>query len=171
MLFRSSDVMAGTYQGEILVEFDGGLVNHGGSKVASFLTFFDGELFVGSYVNGSNGMLNRYNLTEVTEPDLVSAVVIPQRIQGVTFKKDAVSGESYMFLSQGYQTEDSYLLKFLYDREITSYTEPVESSVLPEGVEQVQMSAGGMYILFESAARPYRPTARIPNDQVFLVRE
>lgn len=166
-----SDVMAGTYQGEILVEFDGGLVNHGGSKVASFLTFFDGELFVGSYVNGSNGMLNRYDLTEVTEPDLVSAVVIPQRIQGVTFKKDAVSGECYMFLSQGYQTEDSYLLKFLYDREITSYTEPVESSVLPEGVEQVQMSAGGMYILFESAARPYRPTARIPNDQVFLVRE
>lgn len=165
------DVMAGTYQGEILVEFDGGLVNHGGSKVASFLTFFEGELFVGSYVNGANGMLNRYDLTEVTKPELMSAVAIPERIQGVTFKRDAASGECCMLLSQGYQTEDSHLLKFLYDKEITAYDKPLESYVLPEGAEQIQMSAGGMYMLFESAARPYRPTARIPNDQVFLVRE
>ena len=33
------------------------------------------------------------------------------------------------------------------------------------------MTADGMYILFESAVRPYRATARIPNDQIWLVRE
>lgn len=116
-------------------------------------------------------MLNRYDLTEVTEPALVSSVVIPQRIQGVTFKRDGLSGECYMWLSQGYETEDSHLLKYLYDKEIAVYDEPIESHVLPEGAEQIQATAGGMYILFESAARPYRPTARIPNDQIYIVRE
>ena len=76
-----------------------------------------------------------------------------------------------MLLSQGYQTEDSHLLKFLYEEQTQRYEEPVETNTLPEGAEQIQMTADGMYILFESAVRPYRATARIPNDQIWLVRE
>lgn len=166
-----SSVLSDTYQGEIQVEFDAGLVNHNGSKVASFLTLFEGKLFVGSYVNGANGILNRYDLTDVKNPVLSSAVTIPERIQGITFKRETASGKCYMLLSQGYQTEDSHLLKFLYEEQIAEYIEPMESHVLPEGAEQIQMSARGMYILFESAVRPYRATARIPNDQIYLVRE
>lgn len=166
-----SDVLADVYNGEIQVEFDAGLLNHGGAKVASFLTIFEGQLFVGSYFNGGNGTLNRYSLADVKNPGRVSSVMIPQRIQGVTFKREAGTDNCFMFLSQGYQTEDSCLLKFRYDEQTEEYAEPLESHVLPEGVEQIQMSGRGMYLLFESAVRPYRPTARIPNDQIYLVRE
>ena len=165
------DILKGTYQGEIQVSFDAGLVNHNGSKVASYLTLFEGNLFVGSYVNGNTGLLNRYDLTDVGNPKLLSTAVIPERIQGVTFKRDAGTGECCMLLSQGYQTEDSHLLKFMYDEQESTYDVPIEAHVLPEGAEQIQMTAGGMYILFESAVRPYRATARIPNDQIYLVRE
>lgn len=165
------DILSDAYQGEILASFDGGLVNHNGSKVASFLTLSEGELFVGSYVNGAEGALNRYDLSDVHNPRLVSTVAIPERIQGITFKWDAAQGKRYMLLSQGYQTEDSHLLKFLYEEQTQRYEEPIETNTLPEGAEQIQMTADGMYILFESAVRPYRATARIPNDQIWLVRE
>lgn len=166
-----SSVMADTYQGDLLVEFDVGLVNHSGAEVASFLTLFEGELFVGSYVNGSSGMLNRYDLTDIENPRLISAAAIPERIQGVTFMREAADGSCYMWLSQGYETEDSHLLKFLFDEQEKEYAEPLESHLMPEGMEQIQMTAEGMYLLFESAARPYRATARIPNDQIYLVGE
>ena len=76
-----------------------------------------------------------------------------------------------MLLSQSYQTEDSHLLRFEYKEETEEYREPLESHVLPEGSEQIQMSAEGMYVLFESACRPYRETARIPNDQIYVIRQ
>lgn len=165
-----SAILSGAYQGEIQISFDAGLVNHNGTKVASFLTLSEGELFVGSYVNGAEGVLKRYDLSDVQNPKLISTAAIPERIQGITFKRDAGAGERYMFLSQSYQTEDSHLLKFLYDDQTSVYSEPAEAYLLPEGAEQIQATARGMYILFESAARPYRATARIPNDQIYLVR-
>ena len=142
-----------------------------GSKVASFLTIFENELYVGSYVDWNSGILNRYDLSQVETPQLISSVTIPERIQGITFSRNMQTGECYMYLSQGYQTEDSHLLKFLYRDDIMVYVDPMESHVLPEGSEQIQMTARGMYILFESAVRPYRPTARIVNDQIYLIRE
>ncbi|MDE6202194.1 MAG: hypothetical protein K2G19_01815, partial [Lachnospiraceae bacterium] len=147
------------------------LLNHNGSKVASYLTLFEGELFLGSYVNGNTGLLKRYDLSDVRNPKLLSAVTIPERIQGVTFKREAATGQCYMLLSQGYQTEDACLLKFLYDEQTNACDMPIETHVLPEGAEQIQMTARGMYLLFESAVRPYRATARIPNDQIYLIRE
>lgn len=166
-----SSVMADTYQGEIRVEFDAGLVNHSEARVASFLTLFDGKLFVGSYVNGAAGTLKEYDLSDVKNPEPVMTFAIPERIQGITFKRDAAEENCYMWLSQGYETEDSHLLKYSYSEQTKEYAEPLESHVMPEGMEQIQMTDEGMYILFESAARPYRETARIPNDQIYLVRE
>lgn len=165
------DIQEETYQGEILISFDAGLVNHNGARVASFLTCDGGELYVGSYVDGAAGVLKRYDISDAEAPVLRSEVSIPQRIQGITFRTDVISGEKYMLLSQSYQTSDSALLTFVYDEQTTVYDAPIESRVLPEGAEQIQMTAKGMYILFESAARPYRATAGIPNDQIYLVRE
>lgn len=165
-----SAILSGTYQGEILVDFDAGLVNHSGAHVASFLNLYGGELFVGSYVDGSEGVLKRYDISNPGNVKELSAAAIPQRIQGVTFKEDGEGGRT-MLLSQSYQTEDSYLLYFAWREEESAYLEPDETYVLPEGAEQIQMTAEGMYLLFESAARPYRATARIPNDQIYLVRE
>lgn len=164
-----SAILSDTYQGEILVDFDAGLVNHSGAHVASFLNLYGGELFVGSYVDGSEGVLKRYDISDPGNVKELSAAAIPQRIQGITFKEDKDAGRT-MVLSQSYQTEDSHLLYFAWSEEESAYLEPDETYVLPEGAEQIQMTAEGMYLLFESAARPYRATAQIPNDQIYLVR-
>jgi len=162
-------ILSDTYQGEILVDFDAGLVNHSGANVASFLNIYAGELFVGSYVDGSEGVLKRYDISDLANVQERSVVTIPQRIQGITFQEDK-NGIRTMLLSQGYQTEDSCLLSFIWSEEENAYLEPDDTNVLPEGAEQIQMTADGMYILFESSARPYRATARIPNDQIYVVR-
>lgn len=151
-------------------DFDAGLVNHNGVPVASFLTYDHGELYVGSYVNGSNGQLKRYDITDITNPIEVSEYVIPERIQGITFRTDGRSDDRYMLLSQGYQTEDSCLLTFFYQDEADAYLEPEDRMTLPEGAEQIQMTAKGLYVLFESGAIPYRATSRIVNDQIYLLR-
>lgn len=164
------EVINGTYNGNILVQFDGGLVNHNGGKVASFLTWFENELYVGSYVDGANGKLNRYDLSDVNAPKLVSEVQIPQRIQGITFWRDVKSDSVTMYLSQGYQTLDAGLLCFDYLAETQIYENPKAFYVLPEGIEQIQATSHGMYLLFESAALPYRATARVVNDQVYLIK-
>ena len=165
-----NSILDGSYNGEIQVSFDAGLTNHNDSKVASFLTYHRGKLFVGSYVNGANGRLKQYDVWDVKNPELISEVEIPQRVQGITFEDDMKSGVRYMYLSQGYQTEDAALYKFVYRDAIEVYDSPVEVYTMPEGIEQVHVTANGMYVLFESAALPYRETARIVNDQVYLLR-
>lgn len=166
-----SAVCNGAYQGadsDILVSFDAELVNHNGSKVASFLTIDNGRLYVGSYVNGYNGRLKYYDISEPTSPKLEGEVEIPERIQGITFAYRA-DGMRTMLLSQGYQMDDAALLCFTWQDGQAVYSEPEESYILPEGVEQIQMTTSGMYMLFESAVRPYRATCRVPNDRVWVV--
>lgn len=165
-----SEIINNEYQGELRVNFDAGLTNHNDSKVASFLTFDHGELFVGSYVDEANSKLRRYALTNLEQPELLSEMEIPQRIQGITFAWNEETQTRSMLLSQGYETEDSCLLQFDYSEEILSYAEPTAAYVMPEGMEQIQMSANGLYVLFESAARPYRATARVANDRIYLVK-
>ena len=114
--------------------------------------------------------MKRYDITDVLNPVLKGEYVIPQRIQGITFRMDAEQNVRYMLLSQGYQTEDSQLLEFLYSDDITEYLTPVRSMTLAEGVEQLQMNAKGLYVLFESGALPYRETSRIVNDQIYLIQ-
>lgn len=164
------DILSGTYRGEIQVSLDAGLTNHNGSKVASFLTVDGDKLFVGSYVDGANGLLRRYNLSAGSGPVLEQEAEIPERIQGITFQTDGQTKKKAMLLSQSYRTEDSKLLYFLWEEENVVYDEPERSWVLPEGMEQIQMTAKGLYLLFESAARPYQDTARIRNDQIYLIR-
>lgn len=169
-----------THEITIKYSFDAELVNHTGSKVASFLTYNNGYLYVGSYVDmGGNGyanidtnesvtgLLNRYKIASGI-PEFEKQVVIPERIQGVTFADDGQN--EYMYLSQGYQTDNSHLLKFEYSLDTDDYTTPILSLVMPEGMEQIQnISNSYMFVLFESAARPYRATARHVNDQIFLI--
>lgn len=164
-----TSIQDGTYQGEILCAFDAGLVNHNGGKVASFMTIDGSDLYVGSYVDGGSGVLNRYDIADAMNPALLSQVKIPQRIQGITFIWNEETQTKRMLLSQSYQMSDSHLLSFTYDDAITEYAEPEEDIVMPEGMEQIQSSANGLYVLFESGARPYRATARLANDQVWVI--
>lgn len=166
-----TSIQDGSYQGEILCSFDAGLVNHNGGRVASFMTLDGLDLYVGSYVDGANGVLNRYDITDAVHPVLISQITIPQRIQGITFQWNDMTQTKEMLLSQSYQMSDSHLLTFTYEEAVTEYTEPNEDIIMPEGMEQIQSSANGLYILFESGARPYRATARLANDQIWVIEE
>ncbi len=165
-----SAVSDGDLSGAAVVSFDAGLLNHNGSKVASFLGVNGDRLYVGSYVDGAAGRLNCYDISDAGNPQLLSTVVIPERIQGVTFSTDEATGSDYMYLSQGWQVADAYLLKYEYRDETSVYAVPLERRLLPEGAEQILAASDGFYILFKSAARPYRATARIVNDQIYVLQ-
>lgn len=151
----------------VLFSFDAGLVNHNGDKVASFLDVVNGRLYVGSYVIGSEGMLRGYDITAPAEPVLLTEQKLPEKIQGMT----VIAGDEgdYLLLSQSASTEDSLLLVYCYDEQAQRYDEAIQSYVLPEGAEQMEALGDRIMILFESAARPYQETARIRNDQVWIV--
>ena len=144
------------------VSFDTGIVEHYQENVVSFLTWFENELFVGSWVEGATGVLNRYDLTNPGEPQLVASMTIPERIKGATFWRNTVTGSTNMYLSQGSRNEDSALLCFEYSTDNSDYAQPLTSYVLPEGAEQIQATAKGLYLLFGSV--------KGTNNQVYLVR-
>ena len=152
---------------EVLFSFDAELVNHNGSKVASFLDVAKGKLYVGSYVIGGEGMLRGYDISTPTEPILLTEQRLPEKIQGMTVV--AGTTEDYLLLSQSAQTDDSALLVFQYDEYTEAYSTVLQSYLLPEGAEQPEAVGDKVMILFESAARPYQETARIRNDQVYSV--
>ncbi len=158
------DVVSGP---EVLYSFDAELTNHNGSKVASFLDVVNGKLYVGSYVIGSEGLLRGYDITDPANPKLVTEQQLPEKIQGMT----VIAGEKgdYLLLSQSARTDDSTLLVFSYDEQTEAYTEAIQSYVLPEGAEQLEALEDRIMILFDSAARPHQETARIRNDQVYVV--
>ncbi len=88
----------------------------------------------------------------------------------------------YEYLVESY--EDSITMPGLYEPDLPEWCQDMivqgftkagsllaVSAYSRSGAEQIQMTARGMYLLFESAVRPYRATARIPNDQIYLIRE
>lgn len=158
------DIVSGP---EVIYSFDAELTNHNGSKVASFLDVVNGKLYVGSYVIGSEGLLRGYDVTDPANPELVTEQRLPEKIQGMT----VIAGKNgdYLLLSQSAQTDDSTLLVFSYDEQAEAYTEAIQCYVLPEGTEQLEALEDRVMILFDSAARPYQETARIRNDQVYVV--
>lgn len=161
---EKGDVVSGP---EVIYSFDAELTNHNGSKVASFLDVVNGKLYVGSYVIGSEGLLRGYDIIDPAEPKLVTEQQLPEKIQGMT----AIAGKKgdYLLLSQSAQIDDSTLLVFSYDEQAEAYTEAIQSYVLPEGAEQLEALGDRIMVLFESAVRPYKETARIRNDQVYVV--
>lgn len=162
-------ILDGTYHGEILAQFDADLYNANGGHVASFCAIDRGFLYVGSYSNGGNGTLKKYDISDINNPQMLSAVTIPDRIQGMTIR-DNPDGSRTMILTQGYEMYDGRLLTFAYGDDVTEYLTPEQSYHLPEGAEQVLWTPRGLYIAFESAALPYRPTARNAGDQLWLIQ-
>ena len=158
------------HDGSYIASFDAGLINHNGLKIASFLTMFEGKLYVGSYVNGGSGVLNSYEIDDNCRVSLDSSVEIPQRIQGLCFYRDVATDKVYMLMSQSHSVYDSQLLRFVYHDTTKKYKYASDYWRLPEGAEQIVMTTRGLYLLFESSAKKYRNTARLSNDQIFVIR-
>ena len=162
-------VLDGSYNGEILAQFDANLYNAAGGHVASFLTVDDGYLYVGSYSNGANGALNKYDISDYINPTLISTVTIPERIQGVTFRELSDRSKTIL-MTQGYEMYEGFLLEFIYSDDNTEYINADRTLHLPEGPEQILWTSKGLYLQLESASTPYLPTARNACDQLWLLQ-
>ncbi len=152
---------------EPIISFDAELVNHNGTKVASFLDIANGTLYVGSYTIGCNGILRGYDISVPSEPILVTEQNLPEKIQGMAMISGAE--RKYLLLSQSAQTDDSTLLIYPYNEQAAEYTEAIQSYTLPEGAEQIEPYNNRLMILFESASRPYEETAGLRNDHIYTV--
>ena len=154
----------------IVCKFDAGLYNNAGEHVASFLTIDDmGQLYVGSYCIGQNGLMNQYDIEDLLEngndtPKLKYS--IPTKVQGVTFSLGE-NKKVYFTQSNGYKNSRLTGADFTYGN--LDYSQAELITELPCMVEQPNITEDGLYILFESSARKYRAIYRIPNDQLWLV--
>lgn len=150
----------------IQTSFDGGLVNHNGSKVASFMDIYNGFLYIGSYTLGCSGKLHKFDIRSIKSPLLLHEWEIPEKTQGITFSEN--DGQDYIYLSMSANVEDSRIEKYRLDDGANSLGTPLYSLQIPEGSEQIEYAGNdSILFLFESAALPYRATARIRNDQLW----
>ena len=151
---------------QVLTSFDAGLVNHNGGKVASFLDVHEGFLYVGSYTLGCNGMLRKFDISDVQKPAIMQEWSIPEKAQGMTICRE--NDKNYIYFSLSANVEDSKLEKYVLDETVSQLKKPLKTIKLPEGSEQIEIDDNGtMMFLFESAAVPYSKTARIRNDQLW----
>ncbi len=164
-----TDVLSGSYSGQMVTQFDAGLYNTAGGHVASFVSMDNGFLYVGSYCNEGNGLLNKYDISDINNPRLISQVPIPDRIQGVTFVEKA-DGSKKLLMTRGHDMYEGFLLQFTYADDAAEFLTPEVTYHLPEGPEQILWTSKGLYLQLESASLPYRATARNACDQLWILQ-
>ncbi len=164
-----ADVLSGSYDGQMLTQFDAQLYNTAGGHVASFLAMDNGFLYVGTYCNEGNGLLNKYDISDINNPKLISQVTIPDRVQGVTFVERS-DGSKKLLMTRGHDMYEGFLLQFTYADDLTEFLSPEKTYHLPEGPEQILWTSKGLYLQLESASLPYRATARNACDQLWLLQ-
>ena len=123
---------------------------------ASYLTTYNGKLYVGTFDKKKNGVLKEY--ADVNgELSELNSFAVPPKIQGVTFA-ETKSGETKMFLSQSFnRNKDSKILIYDYDPGAFIYSEnKAETITAPPMLEQISFNPDGkMDCLFESCAEKY----------------
>jgi hypothetical protein len=145
---------------------------------SSFMTYYDGRLWVGNFNETSTGMLYGYKINSVSgsNPTLATSdrnFEVPDRTQGVSFR------DGKMILSRSYERSDE-----LFDNYISeircykpSWSSPtstgliyknnaVSTLTLPPMVEGVFMASTYTYLLFESGAKEYYSTCPYPVDRI-----
>lgn len=127
----------------------------------SFLTYYDNQLWVGSYNELKNTYMYSYELTKKeTKPSLKkkSSIYLPTRVQGIAFTEDGAlilsrSCQLYKGL-RGYMRQlDVYRPDYAnaVNNEIP-LRECVYSVEMPSMNEGIALDDGFIYVLFESAA-------------------
>lgn len=142
----------------------------------SFLTIYEGELYVGYFDRYSEGVLVRYEIGEdgnlVTQDNKtlgmrfdmaipVETGRIPPCVQGIAFYGD------YVITSQSYGILPSDL-SIHKKRDIIFYPENrvLHQYSMPERMEQICVDGDQLYVLFESAAYAYRASSVSIVDRV-----
>jgi hypothetical protein len=136
---------------------------------ASFMTFYDGSLYVGCFDAKNNSVIGRYPvdeegimLTELTlglGTDFEMAIpldysTISKQVQGMAFYKDK------LLLSHSFGILPSSLVFYVQSDERLYVNEnSAKTYQFPERLEQIYVEDDNLYVLFESAAYAYRASS------------
>lgn len=142
--------------------FDAGLTNENGTHVASYITCYNGRVYVGSFYRGGNGTVEEFIVTPSGEDIVLNKTFsVPENIQGISFTN--IDGVEYMALSQSFgRDKDSKIIIYTYEN--GNYV-PYKEIVCPPLLEQINFTpAGKIECVFESPAKEYDDaTVIIPN--------
>ncbi|MBL6439807.1 hypothetical protein JNE33_04705 [Streptococcus suis] len=135
-----------------------------GVKLASYLTYHQGQLYVGYFHQTSKGVLAVYpvatdgtiasNLNTNGEAEPSQTWVTAEKIQGISFYGDKI------LLSQSYGSKDSVL--YIFDNRLSDpkfdlgTDDAIASLPLPPYLEQIIGYQDQVFLLFESASHKYR---------------
>lgn len=129
------------------------ITNSNNSKVASYMTYYDGKIYVGSFNKDSNGMIKEYKIgSDGKTLEYVKKFDAPAKAQGISFIKK--NGKEYMCVACSYgRKNNSHLKIFEYDQ--NQYIEKKDIP-MPPMLEQVTFNQDGtLKCVFESNAREY----------------
>ncbi len=133
--------------------FDANVTNSNNSKVASYMTYYDGKIYVGSFNKDSKGVIKEYKigpdgktLTYSKEFDA------PSQAQGISFINK--NGKEYMSVACSYGRSNNSHLK-IFEYSSNKYKE-INDITLPPMLEQVTFNQNGsLNCVFESNANEY----------------
>lgn len=169
-----------------------------GTNISSvaFIAYEEGELYIGASSDGSKLYKIEVNDCEEDKDDdskegegaqpyvleLIDTYVIPENIEGVSFKYEAVMSDSdskkdekeiltYMVMTRrsAGESTDSELMFIAMDDIKKDYSGGYESYVIPERAMQPYVQDDKIYLPFQSASRPYLHKSKVINDQIWVV--
>lgn len=133
--------------------FDANVTNSEHKKVASYMTYHDGKIYVGSFNESSSGVIKEYKIgSDGKTLEYLKEFEVPSQTQGISFIKK--NGKEYMSVACSYgRGNDSHLKIFEYRN--NGYKE-IKDITLPPMLEQVTFNDNGtLKCVFESNAQEY----------------
>ena len=134
---------------------------------ASFVSYYDGSIYVGVFYAERKSRLYRYKLTwsgdlpERTARHATDTYSIPKLAQGVCLTSD------YLYVSQSYGHKSSHIYVYRNEGEGEIDTsKAVGSFELPPMLEDIDAADGALYTLHESGAAEYRNRYGVGVDRV-----
>lgn len=147
----------------------------------SYMTYADNALYIGYYTTSGLSELERFDLTDegglkaqiYVDYDTLhesvvadSSAVTSGRVQG------ASKNQPFLYLSKSYGIEDSILQIYQIDENSNRFQDQNADRVwrFPQKLEQICVSDGKLYCLFESSAYAYRAQPCLIIDRVLVFR-
>ena len=136
--------------------------------VCSYLTCYNGRLFVGSFNLRNNGFVKVFDI--LREEDgiylkFLYDIKVPKKTQGLTFYE--YNKKVYLFISRSYgRRNNSKLNIYNYDSNRREYLTKDRIITLPPMLEQITTYNNELVLLFESNAFKYRNTCKYVIDNL-----
>jgi len=130
-------------------------------NVASYMTVYDNNLYVGCFTINNPGKIKKYSISfdddNAVHLNLADTIVVPSKIQGLTFYEK--NGNTYLLLSRSFGCGRSSALQiFKYQDDIKDYNDPELKSVtyeFPAMMEQISTLNDKLFSLYEYEAKVY----------------